>query len=372
MDLYAVLGVSRAASAGEIDRAFRRLSRRYHPGINPGDRVARDLYEQIQQAYAVLTDETRRRDYDRGGAAAASPLVEARVAFAGFDFSAPAEGASAATFSELFADVFQEAAREAIAPTRGADLALELVVPFAAAVTGGTLPISVVRQERCPHCAGDGRVVRPPVVCPACEGLGAQRWARGHMVFTRSCAACGGDGRQSVEPCRPCQGLGVQPRSEVVTLALAPGLEDGARIAVPGRGHAGSRGGPAGDLYVTVRVAPHRHFRREGRDLLVTLPVAVHEAALGARVDVPTLDGRARLRIPPGTAGGARLRLRGQGVPSASGREEAAGDLVVEIHLVLPSMADARLRDLMRDLARLSPGDVRRHLFDEGAGPGES
>ena len=365
MDLYSVLGVSRAASGGDIERAYRRLARRYHPGVNPGDRVAEELYRQVEHAHQVLGDEDRRRAYDRGAGRAAITHIEASVEFQGFDFSAPAEGPSAATFSELFSDVFREAAREATSPSRGGDIEAALFLSFRDAVVGGAFPISVARQERCPACGGDGRVSRPPVVCPACRGEGARRWARGHMVFTRACDQCGGAGHLGVQACIVCAGAGVQPRSEVVTITVPPGINDGDRLAVPGRGHAGARGGPAGDLYVTAEVAAHPFFTRVGRDLHLVLPVAVHEAALGGRVDVPTLDGPVKLRIPPGTPSGRRLRIRGAGVPAAAVGAEV-GDVVAEIQIVLPPVKDERSRQLLRQFGELNDVDVRRHLFEAG------
>jgi molecular chaperone DnaJ len=369
MDLYSFLGVSRAASADEIERAYRRLARRYHPGINPGDRVAAETFRRVQQAYEVLGHAEHRQEYDRGVSRTVATEVQAAVSFEGFDFSAPAEGPLAATFSELFADVFQEAARQVASPTRGAALEATAQVSFEDAVRGGQCVLSIMRQERCPSCAGDGRIARPAVSCPACGGLGGRRWARGHLVFTKPCEACDSTGRLTSQPCGSCGASGVCPRSEVVTLLIPPGIESGARMAVPGRGHAGARGGPAGDLYVTIEVPDHPFFRRDGRDLRLTLPVAVHEAALGARVDVPTLDGPVRLRIPPGTPSGQRLRLRGHGVPPSSGADgDDPGDLIVEMQIVLPPVKDERSRELLREFGRLNDVDVRKHLFGQQDG----
>jgi molecular chaperone DnaJ len=367
VDLYALLGLTRAASAGDIERAYRRLVRRYHPGVNPGDRAAAEMYRRIREAFEVLGDAARRREYDRGAGRAAPPPVlpaEVTVSFEGFDLASPAEGPLAATFAELFADVFQDAAREATTPTRGADLSTTAVVSFRDAAIGGAVPISVTRQERCTTCGGDGRVPRPPVVCPACNGVGARRWARGHLVFTRPCDGCGGSGRLDVQACRTCLGVGVQSRTEVVTLELRPGTENGDRIAVPGRGNAGARGGPAGDLYVTISVTPHPYFQREGRDLHLVLPVAVHEAALGARVEVPTLGPAVRLKIPPGSPSGRKFRIRGHGIPAGHSLDGSeAGDLIVEVQIVLPPVRDERSRELLREFGRLNDTDVRGHLF---------
>ena len=363
MDLYRLLGLDRTASTDEVERAYRRLARRHHPGVNPGDRLAAEIYRQIQQAYAVLSDLEQRRAYDRGLGRGAAPQMEAAVSFEGFDFSRPAEGALAATFSELFADVFHEAARERATPTQGANIEVPLQLSFKDAVKGGAFPMSVPRQDRCPACGGDGRLMRAPAQCPSCGGQGVMRWARGHMVFQKTCDICEGSGQSAVQPCRTCGGAGTQARADVVTLVVPPGIEHGARLAVPGRGHAGARGGPAGDLYVTVEVAPHLHFSRDGRDLRVTLPLAVHEAALGAKVMVPTLDGPVPLRIPPGTRAGQRLRVRGRGIQAAN--EDAAGDLIVEVSLVLPVVKDERSKALLREFGELNKEDVRAHLFRE-------
>ncbi len=363
MDLYRLLGLTRDASSDEVERAYRRLARRHHPGINPGDRVAEELFRQIQQAYTVLSDFEQRRAYDRGlGRAPAG--ADTAVSFEGFDFSAPADGGLAATFSELFADVFQDAARERTTPTEGPSIETTIRLSFKDAVKGGEFPISVVRRDRCTSCGGDGRLARTPVACPVCAGQGARRWARGHMVFQRTCEACEGSGRLAVQPCRVCGGAGTQPRADVVTIAVPPGIETGARLAVPGRGHAGARGGPAGDLYATVEVAPHPFFRRVGRDVHVSLPIAVHEAALGARVSVPTLDGPVSLRVPAGTRAGQRLRIRGRGVPPPAGSPEAAaGDLIAEVMIVLPEIRDERSKALLREFGEIHRGDVRAHLF---------
>lgn len=374
MDLYALLGVTRAASADDIERAYRRLLRRFHPGVNPGDRAAEEMFRRVQQAFDVLGDLERRRDYDRGAvrpAAAAVQQASVPVAFEGFDFSFTAEGPMAATFTELFADVFQDAAREALTPTRGADIESVLELSFRDALCGGHFPVSVTRQERCGSCRGEGRVPRPvAAACPACGGQGTRRWARGHMVFTRPCDDCQGSGRLNMQPCRLCGGAGIQPRSEVVTIDVPAGVEQGDRLTVPGRGNAGARGGPAGDLYLTVQVASHPYFIRDGRDLHLTLPVAVHEAGLGARVDVPTLNGPLKLRIPAGTPSGRRLTIEGQGVP-ASGQGGRAGDLIVHVQIVLPPVRDERSRELLREFGRLNGADVREHLF-RAAGPPHS
>jgi len=363
MDLYQVLGVPRNAAPADVERAYLRLARRYHPGINPGDGVSAELYRRVQDAYAVLGDTERRRDYDRGGPSAPVATAETNVAFQGFDFSALAEGASAATFSELFADVFQDAARRVSSPEQGTSVDITMQLSFDDAIRGGQFPLSVTRSERCGACAGTGQVTRAPIACPQCAGAGSMRWARGHMVFTKACDTCNGVGQIVTQSCRICGSTGVHGRSEVVTLGLPPGIETGARIAVPGRGHAGARGGPAGDLYVTIDVVPHPFLQREGRDLRMQLPVAIHEAALGAKVNVPTLDGTVALKVPAGSTSGQRLRLRGRGIPGDPSGALPAGDLIAELQIVLPPVRDERSKELLKEFGRLNDIDVRRHLF---------
>ena len=358
MDPYRLLNVSRQASPDDIERAYRRLARRVHPGVNPGDRAAEEAYRQIHHAYELLRDADRRREYDDFGAAGAprAATVETTIEFQGFDFRAPAEGPLAATFSELFSDVFQQAARRATTPGPEpvADVALGL--SFEDAMRGGTFPLPLVRRARCAACAGAGQAAQPPMRCPDCAGEGTRRWARGHMVFTKVCEGCAGAGLRVHEACRVCGGGGVSLQTEVTLIPIPAGTEDGARLVVPGAG-AGSE-----SCAVRVEVASHPFFRRRGADLEITLPVAVHEAALGARVDVPTLEGPVRLRIPPGTPSGQRLRLRGRGVPSSRG--EAPGDLIVDIQVVLPPVRDERSKELLREFGRLNDVDVRRHLFE--------
>lgn len=364
MELYGALDLDASATAADIERAYLRLARRYHPRINPGDRLAEERFRQVSQAYEVLGDADRRREYDRSRTIEHPTTVAATIAFEGFDFSSLAQGHDAATFSEMFSDVFQDAARRATSPEQGSALELTMALPFEDAMRGGQFPISVVRQERCPGCAGAGRVAITPAPCPVCRGAGATRWARGHMVFTKPCEPCASTGRVTSQSCRMCAGMGLQARSEVVTLVIPPGIDDGARLAVPGRGHAGARGGPMGDLYVSVEVSPHPVFTRDGRDLRMLLPVAVHEAALGAKVDVPTLDGPVKVKIPPGTGSGTKLRVRGQGIPSAHSADPAmAGDLIAEVQIVLPPVRDERSKALLREFGALNPGDVRAHLF---------
>jgi molecular chaperone DnaJ len=360
MDYYSILGLERGASSAEIKRAYRRLARQYHPGINPGDRAAEALFRRIAEAYETLADPVRRQQYDDAGGRAAVTHESATFEFAGFDFSVAAQGSHAATFTELFADVLHPSAAERAAPEGGADLHASLSLSFLEAMRGVERQVVVTRQVTCEACAGNGYVNTPEGRCAHCQASGKVRWARGHMVFSKTCAACGGTGRQRQQRCAVCAGHGRGVRTEAVSVRVPAGIADGSRIRVAEKGHSGRYQGRAGDLYVMVHVQPHPAFRREGDDLVITVPIAVQEAVLGARIEVPSLEGPVRLRIPPGTQAGQRFRSRERGVPTVSG---GRGDLVVEVRLVLPSVVDERSKELIREFGRLNADDVRKDLI---------
>jgi molecular chaperone DnaJ len=349
MELYALLGLSPAASAAEIRRAFRRLSRRYHPGINPGDRAAETLYGRIAEAYATLVDPDRRRAYDSTGTAARES-GGGTFEFTGFDFSTGAHGPQAATFTELFAETLHPAPADAGRPEPGADIHGAVTVSFEESMRGVERQIVVTRQDVCDACRGLGSVRTPEGRCGPCHGSGKVRWARGHMVFTKSCAACDGSGRQRSQRCTACAGHGRHVRTDAVPVLLPAGVDEGARLRIADCGHAGRSGGRNGDLYVTVHVHPDPVFSRQGDDLSAVLPIGVHDAVLGARVDAPSLEGPIRLKIRPGTQAGQRFRLRDRGVPTAAG---GRGDLLIEIRIVLPPVVDERGKELMREFGRL-------------------
>jgi len=359
MDFYVILGLGPGASSAEIKRAYRRLSRRYHPGVNPGDQQAQAVFERVTQAYETLSDPARRREYDAAGGLSAPTAQSNGFEFAGFDFSFAAHGTDAATFSELFADVLHPSAHHEAHAEAGADLHASVTISFEESLRGVDRQIVVTRQVPCSACAGAGRVGTPEGKCPHCQATGQVRWARGHMVFSKSCAACGGTGRQRFQRCEVCSAHGRLVRSEPITVHVPEGIHDGSRLRIAERGNTGHRGGRTGDLFVDVHVLPHPILRREGDHLWMTLPVAVHEAVLGARIEVPPLDGPIKLRIPPGTQSGHQFRIGGYGAPTPSG---ARGELVLEVQLVLPDVSDERSKELMREFGRLNADDVRRDL----------
>ena len=361
MDFYVILGIERAATPGDVKRAYLRLARKLHPDINPGDRMAAARFRQIAEAYQTLSDSDRRTRYDATGSTGERG-GEPTFGFEGFDFTVSVDGNQAPTFGDLFADVLQQrdANREGGAAERGADLHQTVSVGFEDAARGGQQPVIVTRQEHCRTCHGAGRLHAVETPCPSCQGAGVVKSARGHMVFSKSCGQCDGSGRLRQTPCPACRGQQVEMRTESLTINVPPGLADEARLRVPAKGHVGRNGGEVGDLYITVHVQPHAVFRREGDDIHLTVALAIHEAALGAKIDVPSLDGPARLRVPPGTQSGQRFRLRERGVESP--RDGRRGDLVIEVRLVLPKMLDERSKELLREFGRINSEDVRKEL----------
>ena len=358
MDFYIVLGVEREATTSDIKRAYRRLARRLHPDINPGDREAAARFRQIVNAYETLIDPDLRRRYDAG---ALGEVVDAAASFgfAGFDFSGSVLGPRATTFGELFEEVFtRRGERERPSDAaRGADLHLRVSLSFEEAWRGVDWPVTVTRQDACRSCAGSGYHRTVESRCVSCEGSGIVRSVRGHMVFSKNCPVCGGTGRLQQLACDTCQGQGVETRSESLSVKIPAGVADGACIRVPGKGHAGVRAAPPGDLYIDVAVRPHPGYVREGDDLHFVVPIAIHEAALGAKIDILTPDGSARLRVPPGTQSGQRFRLRQRGAPSP--RTGIRGDLVVEVRLMLPKLLDERSKELLREFGRINGESVR-------------
>ena len=359
MDLYVALGLGRGASLGEIRRAYRRRGRRYHPVVNPGNEEAELLFRRIVEAYETLSHPDKRRAYDSGASlpAPAGRAAEPAVAFEGFDFTARAQGSQASTFGDLFADVVRAAASAAAGSERGVDLHAEATVPFATAVSGGTLRFTATRRVACGGCNGEGRLPSPGLPCQSCGGTGTVRTARGHMVFRKACSRCDGTGAATSAPCPACGGAGLAFRADQISVTVPPGVQDGERLRIPGNGNAGARGGPAGDLFVTVHVEPDPRFRREGDDLHLEVPLAIHEAAFGARIEVPSPAGPVRLRVPPGTQSGQQFRVRERGMPSP--RTGRTGDLVATVRLVLPPLDDEHTRTLIRSLGEAYPADVR-------------
>ncbi|MBZ5516725.1 MAG: molecular chaperone DnaJ [Acidobacteriia bacterium] len=378
-DYYATLGVDRSAKPEAIRKAYRRLARRYHPDVNPGNKAAEEKFKEIQEAYDVLSDEKKRQIYDQYGfysdnlppggygqptsAGGPAPGVD----FSGFDFSdftggEEKAGGFGSSFRDLFSQFFsrgREAEEEHAGPQKGRDLEHHLHLGFWDAIRGTQVRLTVARPSACPTCNGTGRASGPAVTCPTCGGTGKAQRQAGAMRFSMTCPDCGGTGKQQ-RRCSACGGTGEVRRPENFEVRIPPGVDTGSRVRVPGKGSPGLRGGGPGDLYIVTEVESHPLFERKGDNIYIKVPVTITEAALGAKVEVPTIDGPATIKIPPGTQSGQRLRLRGKGAPSL--RASVRGDQFVEVQVVVPKVADERTKEILRELARLNPEDPRKDL----------
>jgi molecular chaperone DnaJ len=404
-DYYGTLGVKKTATADEIRKAFRKAARKYHPDVNPNNKKAEEKFKEISEANDVLSDAKKRKIYDQvgfysdnidpaqaeaaarggyggGGFSGAPPHGGGRGAqevpfdFGGFDFSdfagASSQGGRATrqqsggggSFRDIFGGMFNGGAGAARAqgPTPGTDIEYLVNTDFWTLIRGGVTKLEVQRQESCTSCKGKS-TTGGEVVCPECKGTGQVTQMAGQMKFNLQCPLCKGSGRVSSE-CAACYGEGVITKRETVEFRIKPGTRDGQRIRLAGKGNAGTNGGVAGDLYLIIKAGTHPVFTRVGDDIHVAVPVSVSEAALGAKIDVPTIDGRTQLKIPPGTQAGQKLRLREKGVPSAV-REGMRGDQIVEVKIVVPKVQDERSKEILREFAKLNDEDVRSKLFQE-------
>jgi molecular chaperone DnaJ len=362
-DYYRVLGVPETATAKEIKSAFRKLSRQYHPDANPGDAAAEERFKEVSAAYDVVGDAERRKEYDEvrrlGPAAAGFPGGGGfGQGFGGFQFQ---EGDLGDLLGNLFGRGGRQGGRRGAGPHRGQDLETELHLTFEDAIAGVTTAVHLTSEAPCSTCHGSGaRPGTSPVTCATCGGSGAVVDDQGPFAFSSPCPTCGGRGVRVEDPCPTCHGSGVERRPREVKVRIPAGVDDGQRIRLKGRGGPGRNGGPAGDLYVVVRVSPHALFQRRGRDLTLVAPITFAEAALGADITVPTLfDGPVTLRIPEGTRSGRTFRVKGKGVAAA----KATGDLLVTVEVSVPSKLSSAERKALEAYRAASEGSSpRAHL----------
>jgi molecular chaperone DnaJ len=377
-DYYELLGVSKKANAKDIRTAFRKLARKYHPDLNPGDKASEEKFKQLQEAYDVLSDTKKRQMYDQYGfysdnIPAGGPSggrdsggENVNFDFGGFDFGGQqgggSTGAGGSNFRDLFSQFFggqRGAASMEPDEEPGGDLEYQIEIDFKDAVRGAVKKLQITRLDSCETCHGTG-AVGTPTTCPTCNGTGSVQQTAGKMRFNVPCSRCGGTGKLRTL-CKTCGGEGRVRRTETIEVRIPVGVANGGRVRVPGKGNAGTMGAPPGDLYLRVVVRPHEFFERRGNDIYTKIPITVPEATLGAKIEVPTIDGRALVRIPPATSSGKTLRLKEKGVPSA--RNGARGDQYVEIQIAVPEPADERVRDLMKTLEEIAPNDPRKDLF---------
>lgn len=396
-DYYGILGVKKNATQDEIRKAFRKLARKYHPDVNPGDKKAEEKFKEMSEANDVLSDPKKRKIYDQlgfysdnidpaaaeayargggfgaggfgagpfGGRGGGAQTQEVPFDFGGFDFSDPGGRQGGSSFRDIFSDIFSRGrggAGTGIAhePESGSDLEYQVNIGFWDAIRGTVMRVNITRQEACSTCAGKGLITKAGN-CPRCNGTGQINQTSGRMKFNVPCPDCEGTGKAQ-DRCPTCRGAGVLNRTEPLEVRIKPGTRDGQRIRIAGKGNAGRNGGPSGDLYIIIRTGEHPVFRRDGEDVYVTVPITAMEAALGAKIEVPTIDGRSQLRVPPGTQSGQKLRLREKGIPSAT-RDGDRGDEIVEIKIVVPEARDLKARELWQELQHLNPEDPRAELW---------
>jgi len=378
-DYYETLGVRRTATTDEIRKAYRRLARKHHPDLNPGDKSAEERFKKVQEAHDVLSDAQKRQLYDQlgfysaagpgaGGGQAWSPHMD----FGGFDFNEfftgaagrPPETGAGGGFRDLFSQLFGRGAHAETRPQPqpGTDLEYGLNIGFWEAIRGTQITLTVTRQVGCHACSGAGTSGGGSAACPECGGSGSVTQTAGAMRFSLNCPRCGGSGRLR-NACTSCFGDGRVSRAETVEARIPPGVQTGSRLRVAGKGNAGSMGAPTGDLYITVRVEPHPFFQREGDDIAIRIPITITEAGLGAKIEVPTIDGRALLKVPPGTRAGQKFRMREKGVSNS--RKGTRGDQIVEVLIQPPRVRDERTKEILRELAQLNPEDPRAEIWTQ-------
>ena len=348
-DYYETLGVGRKANADELKNAFRKRAKELHPDRNPGDKNAEAQFKELNEAYDVLKDEQKRAAYDQFGHQAFEGGGGGR-GHPGFDFNAT-------SFSDVFDDLFGEfmgGRRNANPnrPSRGADMRFNIEITLEEAFAGKQATIRVPTSIACEPCGGSGAEPgTKPQTCPTCAGVGKVRAQQGFFTIERSCPACNGNGRIVKNPCKTCGGGGRVQKEKTLNVAIPAGIEDGSKIRVTGEGEAGQRGGPKGDLYLFLSIAPHPIFRREGPHVQCRVPVTMATAALGGSIDVPTLGGgKASVKIPEGAQNGKQFRLRGKGMPVMRG--QGAGDMFVEIAVETPVNLTKKQQELLREFEK--------------------
>lgn len=344
-DYYEILGVKKGASDAELKKAYRKLALQYHPDRNPGDKASEERFKEINEAYACLSDPQKRAYYDQFGVAEG---IGAGTGFGGFGD----------IFEDIFGDFFGTfTGRTRTRAQRGIDLRYDLDISFEESAFGVEKRIKVPRWVTCSTCEGSGsKPGKGPITCTTCKGTGQIRYQQGFFSVSRTCSRCHGEGKIITEPCPECGGKKKTERERIISVKIPAGVETGSRLKLTGEGELGSFGGPPGDLYIIINVKPHPIFERDRDDILCRVPISFPMAALGTEIEVPTLEGKATLRIPPGTQSGRLFKLRGKGMPSL--RVHGRGDEIVEVIVETPTKLNARQKELMEEFARISGEDV--------------
>lgn len=354
-DYYQILDVDRNASEEEIKKAYRKLALKYHPDRNPGDKTAEEKFKEINEAYSCLSDSQKRANYDAYGTAeGAGP----EFGFGGF------RGDFGDIFGDMFEDIFGTfTGRRRTRPSKGADLRYDLEIELSEAVFGTEKKLDIPKWHACLACKGTGSKDGNLTTCPTCKGAGQTRFQQGFFAISKTCSRCGGLGKIIIEPCAQCKGTGKIRKQKTISLKVPPGVDTGIRLKVSGEGELGTYGGPHGDLYVVINVAPHPFFKRKGNDLHCEVPISFTQAALGAEIEVPTIDGKTSIKIPAGTPSGRVFHLRGKGVPRLGGH--GRGDQFVIVFIDVPKKLTPRQRELLEEFVRISGEDTSKGFMDK-------
>jgi len=367
-DYYELLGVSKSASEADLKKAFRKMARKYHPDINPGDKTSEQKFKEINEAYEVLSDAKKRQQYDQfGHAAFEQGFAQGAGTGPGQGFEGFARGAGFSGgqgFEDIFGNIFGERARPS-GPAKGEDITYAVEVDLEDAIFGKTMQVDLQREVSCTVCGGTGS--QPGTsrrTCPTCMGSGSVSQGRGYMQMLQPCPTCHGEGTINPNPCRNCAGRGIVPKSERINVKIPPGVDNGSKVRMAGQGGPGEKGGPPGDVFIVTKVRPHPYFERKGDNLYSEAAATVKEVALGEKIEIPTIDGLVSLSLPEGVQTGQQLKLRGKGVPHLGGG--GVGDHYVTIRVVTPTGLSERGKELLRELDRLHPSNPRAGITFRG------
>jgi molecular chaperone DnaJ len=355
-DYYKILGVNKDASQDDIKKAYRKLARKYHPDLNPGDKTAEQKFKEANEAYEVLGDSKKRAEYDQFGS---SPFGPGGPGFEGFRTYDSRDTFDFGGFGDIFSDLFGTRVRPETQYSKGPDMLMSLELTLEEAFSGVTKPITFNREVTCKSCNGTG--AESSQICDICKGTGSLQTSKGFFKMSQPCTACHGTGRKVTKVCTSCRGKGKIFQTETLKVKIPKGVDTGSRVKLKGMGGAGIGGGPAGDLFIEITVKPHFIFKRKGDDIYLDLPVTFGEVVLGAKIEVPTVDGISAMTLPPGTQGGQRFKLSGKGFPSP--KTGVRGNQYVNIKIVVPKDIPNKAKDALKEIESLYKEEPRRGLI---------
>jgi len=356
-EYYKTLGVNKDASQDEVKKAFRKLARKYHPDLNPGDKVSEQKFKELNEAYEVLGDKKKRAEYDQFGS---SPFGAGGQGYEGFRTHDFRDAFQSGGFGDIFSDLFGSQRGPETYRMKGHDMVMNLDLLLDEAFSGVTKAISFSREVPCKQCQGSGGEASQ--ICNVCKGAGSIKMSKGFFQMSQPCNACNGTGKKITKVCSVCNGRGKTLQTETIKVKIPRGADTGSRVKVRGKGGAGTGGGPSGDLFIEIKVRAHPLFKRKGDDLYLDLPVTFGEVALGAKIEVPTIDGRTVMTLPPGTQGGQRMKLSGKGLPSP--KTGTRGNQYVDIKIVVPKDLNASEKEAITQINSFYKDDPRRGLSE--------